>query len=130
MGGGVPRVAAGNRSGVSAPTRHSRWARVPATPPTRSSPPSELLSQWILKAEAKAGLPKLEGGTCHPYRRKWKSEGSNHPVKAVAVAGGWNDIATMLRCYDHPDDADVLAMTSEPRKRRDVSIDGSALASM
>ena len=83
------------------------------------SAPAELLSQWIVTAETKAELPKLEGGTCHPYRRKWKSERSNHPVKAVAVAGGWTDIATMMRCYDHPDDADLLAVTSEPRKRRD-----------
>ena len=97
--------------------------------PQRSAPP-ERLSEWILKAEAKAGLPKLEGGTCHPFRRKWKSERANHPVKAVAVAGGWTDIATMLRCYDHPDDADVLAVTSEPRKRRDASIDVGAAGSM
>ena len=97
--------------------------------PQRSSPP-QLLSEWILKAEAKAGLPKLEGGTCHPFRRKWKSERANHPVKAVAVAGGWTDIATMLRCYDHPDDADVLAVTSEPRKRRELSIDVGAAGLM
>jgi integrase len=87
--------------------------------PQQSAPP-ELLSQWIMTAETKAELPKLEGGTCHPYRRKWKSERSNHSVKAVAVAGGWTDITTMLRCYDHPDDADVLAVTSEPRKRREI----------
>ena len=79
------------------------------------------LGHWPRAAEeAKAELPKLEGGTCHPYRRKWKSERANHPVKAVAVAGGWTDIATMLRCYDQPDDADVLAVTSDPRKRRDA----------
>jgi hypothetical protein len=83
-----------------------------------------------VKAETAAELPKLEGGTCHPFRRKWKSERANHPIKAVAVAGGWTDITTMLRCYDHPDDADVLAVTSEPRKRRDVTIVASALASM
>jgi integrase len=92
--------------------------------PQQSASP-ELLSRWIMAAETKAELPKSEGGTCHPYRRKWKSERSNHPVKAVAVAGGWTDIATMLtmlRCYDHPDDADVLAVTSEPRKRREVAM--------
>ena len=33
------------------------------------SAPSELLSQWIVTAEAKAELAKLEGGTCHPYGR-------------------------------------------------------------
>jgi integrase len=97
--------------------------------PQRSAPP-ELLSQWIVKAETKAGLPKLEGGTTHPYRRKWKGERAHHPIKAVAVAGGWTDITTMLRCYDHPDDEDVLAVTSEPRKRRDLSIDARAEAAV
>ena len=55
---------------------------------------------------------------------------ANHPVKAVAVAGGWTEIAAMLRCYDHPDDADVLTVTSEPWKQRDVRTDASSLASM
>jgi len=34
----------------------------------------------------------------------------------------------MIRCYDIPDDADVLAVTSEPRKRRDVPLASSANA--
>jgi integrase len=84
--------------------------------------PSELLSQRIRQAEEAAGLPKLLGGTCHPYRRKWRSERSHHPLKAVAVAGGWTDLDTTLKCYDQPDDADLLAVTSEPRKRRELSI--------
>ena len=94
--------------------------------PTESAP-AELLSQWIAKAEDAAKLPKLEGGTCHPYRRKWRSERSNHPIKAVAVAGGWSDFETMFRCYDIPEDADVLAVTSEPRKRREAAIAGQAV---
>jgi hypothetical protein len=28
----------------------------------------------------------------------------------------------MLRCYDHPEDADILAVTSETRKRREVAM--------
>lgn len=82
--------------------------------------PAELLSQWIGKAEDKAGLPKLVGGTCHPYRRKWRSERSHLPAKAVAVAGGWSDMDTMFRCYDHPDDQDVLVVTGETKKRRET----------
>jgi len=34
----------------------------------------------------------------------------------------------MLRYYDIADDADVLAVTSEPRKRRDVPLASSANA--
>jgi integrase len=82
--------------------------------------PRELISQWIRKAEVAAGLEKLPGGTCHPYRRKWRSERRHLPTKAVALAGGWTDVATMERCYDLPDDADVLAVTSETNKRREV----------
>lgn len=81
--------------------------------------PRELISQWIRKAEVAAGLPKLEGGTCHPYRRKWRSERRHLPTKAVAQAGGWTDVVTMERCYDLPDDADLLAVTSETNKRHE-----------
>ena len=91
--------------------------------PTRNAP-SELVSQWIRRAEDFAELPKLAGGTTHPYRRKWRSERRHHPTKAVAVAGGWTDVATMERCYDIPDDADLLAVTSEPHKRSDLAVVG------
>jgi integrase len=80
----------------------------------------ELLSQWIVKAEAAAGLPKLDGGVCHPLRRKWRSERRHLPMKAVAAAGGWTDLATMDKCYDLPDDEDVLKVTSETNKRREL----------
>jgi integrase len=89
--------------------------------PDESAPP-ELLSQRVRQAEDAARLPKLVGGTCHPYRRKWRTERSHHPIKAVAVAGGWSDFDTMLKCYDQPDDADLLAVTSEPRKRHDLGL--------
>jgi integrase len=96
------------------------------TDPERPAP-AELLSQWVRKAEEEAGLPKLRGGTTHPYRRKWRTERAHHPIKAVAVAGGWTDFDTMLRCYDQPDDADVLAVTGETKKRRgDLSRAASA----
>jgi integrase len=92
----------------------------PSTKDEARSAPAELLSQWIRKAEVDAKLPKLDGGTCHPYRRKWRSERPHHPLTAVAYAGGWTDFDTMMRCYDIPEDADILAVTSETRKRRDV----------
>jgi integrase len=89
----------------------------------------ELLSQWLVKAEEKAGLSKLSGGVTHPYRRKWRSERSHLPMKAVAVAGGWDDLATMNQCYDQPDDEDLLTVTSETRKRREGPVQLTKVAS-
>ena len=52
-------------------------------------------------------------------RRKWRSERRHLPTKAVALAGGWTDVATIERCYDMPDEAHLLAVTSETNKRRE-----------
>jgi hypothetical protein len=67
----------------------------------------------------------------HPAHRpdhgRW-SDGDPAP-KAVAHAGEWDEVGTLLRCYDHPEDADILAVTSETRKRREVAMatsDGEA----
>ena len=38
---------------------------------------------------------------------------------APARAGGWTDGVTMERCYDLPDQADLLAVTSETNKRHE-----------
>ena len=84
--------------------------------PSKPAPP-ELLYQRMMQAERDAGLPKLEQGGTHPYRRKWRSERSGHSLKAVAEAGGWRDMATMERCYDIPEDDDLLRVTAETRKR-------------
>ena len=40
----------------------------------------------------------------------------------MAVAGDWTDLDTMLKGYDQPNDADLLPVTSELRKRRELSI--------
>lgn len=70
--------------------------------------PAELLTQWLTAAQEKAKIPKLPQGLWHPYRRKWASERMHLPLEAVADAGGWKDTATLL------------AVMSEPRKRREA----------
>ena len=37
-----------------------------------------------------------------------------------AVPGGWTDMATMEKCYDLPGDEDMLKVTSETNKRREL----------
>src|SRR5215208_2206435 len=88
----------------------------------------ELLTQWLSAAEAKANLPKLPRGLWHPYRRKWASERMHLPLKAVADAGGWKDMATLTTCYQHADEETLLAVMSEPRKRTERRIEGAAAA--
>ena len=38
------------------------------------------------------------------------------PIADVAAAGGWSDVATLLRCYQQPDEATMLSVMSHPRK--------------
>ncbi len=92
--------------------------------PTRPVPP-EMLSQWLLDAERAGGIEKLDGSLWHAYRRKWASERMHHPIKAVAQAGGWSDVGTLISCYQQPDEEAVLAVLNEARKRRDRGAAGS-----
>jgi len=77
--------------------------------------PGDLLGEWLRDAERQANLPKLAGGLWHPYRRGWASERMHFPLKAVADAGGWKDVTTLVRCYQQTDERTLLAvMANEP----------------
>jgi integrase len=79
--------------------------------------PAEMLSQWLADAIRRGRVAKSPGGLWHTYRRKWASERMHHPIKAVAEAGGWKDVATLLSCYQHADAEMLLAVMAEPTKR-------------
>lgn len=74
------------------------------------------LSDWLLKAEMHAKLPKLKGGLWHPLRRAWATSRKHLPVSDVAQVGGWKDIGTLLRCYTQADNHTMLAVMNEPTK--------------
>jgi integrase len=77
--------------------------------------PADMLDQWLRDLEARAKLPKLSGGLWHPYRRGWATERMHFPLKAVADAGGWRDITTLVRCYQQTDEDTLLAVMSNDR---------------
>jgi integrase len=77
-----------------------------------------LFDKWLSVAEARAGLPKLDGSLWHAYRRKWASERKQLPLKDVAAAGGWKDVTVLLEVYQQADDQSVLAVMTEGRKLR------------
>jgi integrase len=72
--------------------------------------------KFLRIAEAKAELPKLDGGLWHPYRRGWATAKKHLPLADVASAGGWNGVDTLLRCYQQPDNETILAVMSDTRE--------------
>jgi hypothetical protein len=80
------------------------------------------LTKLLAKAERRAGLPKLDGGLWHPYRRKWATERKHLALVDVAEAGGWLSTVTLATCYQQPTSDVLLAVMSEERKVRDVAI--------
>lgn len=70
----------------------------------------DLAGQWLVRAEQLAGLPKLDGGLWHPYRRKWATERKTLPIADVAQAGGWRSIKTLEDCYQQADEDTMLSV--------------------
>jgi integrase len=64
----------------------------------------------LQSAEKTAGVPPLEGGKFHPYRRLWATKRKHLPVVDVAFAGGWKNIETLQRHYQLVSEADVRAV--------------------
>lgn len=69
-----------------------------------------LVTRWLVKAEKVAGLPKLDRGAWHPYRRLWAVERKHLPDVDVAAAGGWRDTRALKLSYQQADPATVLAV--------------------
>ncbi|HWZ57765.1 MAG TPA: tyrosine-type recombinase/integrase, partial [Gemmatimonadaceae bacterium] len=80
------------------------------------------LTKLLAKAEQEAGLPKLDGGLWHPYRRKWATERKHLALVDVAEAGGWLSTVTLATCYQQPTNDKLLAVMNEERKVRDVAV--------
>ena len=88
-----------------------RVGDVPLFPSPRN--PAEPISRhaaatWLLRAERLAELPKLVGGTFHPYRRLWANERKGMSDIDVAHAAGWKDPRAMKLSYQKSDPATVL----------------------
>jgi integrase len=108
----VSPISRGAREAINAYLRaNPRMGDVPLFP-APSNPTESMrratVAKWLLRAEQKAGLPKLVGGTFHPYRRLWATERKGLPAEDVAAAGGWRDTHALRTSYLQPDPVTVL----------------------
>ncbi len=87
---------------------------------------TETVAQWLLKAEALAGLPKQDGSLFHAYRRGWATARKHLPIQDVMAAGGWSEPTTLQTCYQQPDEATLLRVVSEPAELRSGAQDSYA----
>ena len=95
--------------------RTPRLGAVPLFPsPKDPSKPIRLdrIQKWLVRSEQVAGLPKLQGGRLHPYRRLWASERKHMPDVDVAAAGGWRDTRALKLSYQQADPATVLEVVN------------------
>jgi hypothetical protein len=75
----------------------------------------EVAGAWLIKAEQLAGVEKQEGSLWHAYRRGWATARKHMPDVDVAAAGGWSDLSSLKRCYQHADEATMFAVVSRPK---------------
>jgi integrase len=96
---------------------HPRVGEVPLFPATGDDAKAAhkvLAGYWLRRAETLAGLPRLERGAWHTFRRLWASERRHLPAQDVMAAGGWRDVRVMQRAYQHADPATVFAVVATP----------------
>lgn len=100
----------------------SRWPESPwlfPSPRNPSRPVSkDLASDWLERAEALAGLPKLDGTLWHGYRRGWATARKHLPIADVAAVGGWKTLEVLSESYQQADDDTSLRVVLNPPENR------------
>lgn len=79
-----------------------------------------LVTRWLREAEKLAGLPSLERGAWHAFRRMWACQRKHLPARDVATAGGWKDTATLQRVYEAADVETLEAVVNGARRVKGI----------
>jgi integrase len=71
-----------------------------------------------IRAEKLAGLPHIDRGGIHAYRRLFAVERKHMPDVDLTRAGGWRDLATLKRSYQQADPATTLRVIENESETR------------
>jgi integrase len=89
------------------------------SPGDESKPCSRHLARDLFeRLRDRAQLPKGQRYGWHSLRRKFASELKAIPLKDLAHLGGWKDPATILKCYQKPDEATQRAALEQRQTLR------------
>ena len=73
---------------------------------------------WFLRAEKGAGYEHRDQGGFHELRRRWASKRKHLSPVDVAKVGGWKDVKTMQRSYQHADEETMERVMLDPGRQR------------
>jgi integrase len=77
-------------------------------PAASGKPANKARADYLLRlAEKAAGLPRMNRGGWHAFRRGWASLRKSLPVQDVMVAGGWRDADALRKSYQGADSRTV-----------------------
>ena len=74
-----------------------------------------LARDWWKRAEKHAELEPKRGRGWHSLRRKFASDLMDLPLKVLCDLGGWKTAATVLQCYQRPDEERLRKAIEEYR---------------
>ncbi|HEY6922593.1 MAG TPA: hypothetical protein VI653_03925 [Steroidobacteraceae bacterium] len=104
---------------IRSPPTLAAPASVTLPNPNLPASPREIFREQLTVAESFAKVPHVKGAGWHAYRRKWATERGDLPLKTLMVAGGWRDLQTLVTCYQHPSEDELLKVMAHPTKLRD-----------
>ena len=62
-----------------------------------------MATEYLRRAERLAGLPRIEAGGWHAFRRAWATVRKSLPLKDVMAAGGWRTPEALRTAYQAAD---------------------------
>jgi integrase len=74
-----------------------------ARPADSTRPLSKDDADTLLERAYRIGNITRMGGLWHPFRRHWAMMRKGLPLTDLAAAGGWDDVRTLLTCYQLAD---------------------------
>lgn len=79
-----------------------------------------IVGTWWKQLERRARLPRVTGRGWHSLRRNFATDLVDEPLSVVRDLGGWKGTATLMKCYQRPDESRMSAALERRAQRAAV----------